>query len=205
MCWITTANNKPLDLNSIPVNSFSDIRDDLIERCKNHERVIGFFGIRDNDDVKLYIVLANDENSKIMITTVLFRNGDKRFNSITEKLPSFNLFEREFYEEFGIKPDNHPWLKPVRYGFNRYDKSLKIGDYPFLKAASDFQHEVGVGPVHAGVIEPGHFRFVCHGEKVHHLEIQLGYQHRGVEELFLKGDLKNKISLNIPPTPVAAP
>jgi len=40
-------------------------------------------------------------------------------------------------------------------------------------------HEVAVGPVHAGVIEPGHFRFQCHGETVHHLEIALGYQHRG--------------------------
>ncbi len=42
-------------------------------------------------------------------------------------------------------------------------------------------HEVAVGPVHAGVIEPGHFRFQCHGETVFHLEIALGYQHRGIE------------------------
>jgi Ni,Fe-hydrogenase III large subunit len=47
-------------------------------------------------------------------------------------------------------------------------------------------HEVGVGPIHASVIEPGHFRFMCHGEQVHHLEIQLGYQHRGVETLLLR-------------------
>lgn len=47
-------------------------------------------------------------------------------------------------------------------------------------------HEVGVGPIHAGVIEPGHFRFSCQGEDVHHLEIQLGFQHRGVEDLFLR-------------------
>jgi Ni,Fe-hydrogenase III large subunit len=45
---------------------------------------------------------------------------------------------------------------------------------------------VGVGPVHAGVIEPGHFRFQCHGEEILHLEIQLGYQHRGIEELLPK-------------------
>jgi Ni,Fe-hydrogenase III large subunit len=47
-------------------------------------------------------------------------------------------------------------------------------------------HEVGVGPIHASVIEPGHFRFMCHGETVHHLEIQLGYQHRGVEAMLLR-------------------
>jgi Ni,Fe-hydrogenase III large subunit len=45
---------------------------------------------------------------------------------------------------------------------------------------------VGVGPVHAGIIEPGHFRFVCNGEQILHLEIQLGYQHRGIEQLFLE-------------------
>ncbi|PIR19497.1 MAG: hydrogenase, partial [Elusimicrobia bacterium CG11_big_fil_rev_8_21_14_0_20_64_6] len=48
-------------------------------------------------------------------------------------------------------------------------------------------HEVAVGPVHAGIIEPGHFRFQCHGETIHHLEIQLGYQHRGVEALLAGG------------------
>lgn len=48
-------------------------------------------------------------------------------------------------------------------------------------------HEVAVGPVHAGIIEPGHFRFQCHGEIVPHLEISLGYQHRGIEEAILRG------------------
>jgi len=47
-------------------------------------------------------------------------------------------------------------------------------------------HEVGVGPVHAGIIEPGHFRFSCHGERIYHLEIELGFQHRGIKDLFIK-------------------
>ena len=50
----------------------------------------------------------------------------------------------------------------------------------------DEVHQVAVGPIHAGVIEPGHFRFMCHGEKVYDLEIMLGYQHRGVEKLLRK-------------------
>jgi Ni,Fe-hydrogenase III large subunit len=61
-----------------------------------------------------------------------------------------------------------------------------MADYPFFKVRGQEVHEVGVGPIHAGVIEPGHFRFMCHGEQVQHLEIQLGYQHRGVEALLLK-------------------
>jgi Ni,Fe-hydrogenase III large subunit len=57
----------------------------------------------------------------------------------------------------------------------------------FFQVAGEEVHEVAVGPVHAGVIEPGHFRFQCHGEVVHHLEISLGYQHRGVERALRGG------------------
>jgi Ni,Fe-hydrogenase III large subunit len=60
----------------------------------------------------------------------------------------------------------------------------------FFQMAGDEVHEVAVGPVHAGVIEPGHFRFQCHGETVYHLEISLGYQHRGVERAILAGPAK---------------
>ena len=52
----------------------------------------------------------------------------------------------------------------------------------FFRIEGEEIHEVAVGPIHAGIIEPGHFRFQCHGEKVYHLEISLGYQHRGIEK-----------------------
>ncbi|HEX5167664.1 MAG TPA: hypothetical protein VFW11_00720, partial [Cyclobacteriaceae bacterium] len=61
-----------------------------------------------------------------------------------------------------------------------------IENYPFYQIKSEELHEVGVGPIHAGIIEPGHFRFICNGEQILHLEIQLGYQHRGIEDLFLR-------------------
>jgi Ni,Fe-hydrogenase III large subunit len=67
--------------------------------------------------------------------------------------------------------------------------------HPFLASDSPSLHEVGVGPVHAGVIEPGHFRFICRGETIEHLEIQLGYQHRGVAKLMAEGEIRQKISL----------
>jgi Ni,Fe-hydrogenase III large subunit len=54
-------------------------------------------------------------------------------------------------------------------------------------------HQVAVGPVHAGIIEPGHFRFQCHGENVYHLEISLGYQHRGVERAMVDGPSNRQI------------
>jgi Ni,Fe-hydrogenase III large subunit len=59
------------------------------------------------------------------------------------------------------------------------------GNYPYYQVDGEEIHEVAVGPVHAGVIEPGHFRFNCIGERVLHLEIQLGYQHRGIEQQLL--------------------
>jgi hypothetical protein len=102
----------------------------------------------------------------------------------------FHLFEREIAEQYGIRPEGHPWLKMVRYHPNYADKpkmssamtTAKISPaIRLLCRRGDEIHEVAVGPVHAGVIEPGHFRFNCIGERVLHLEIQLGYQHRGVE------------------------
>jgi len=105
--------------------------------------------------------------------------------SFSAKNLAFSKFEREISENFGIKYADHPWQKPVRYSENRADKSKTIANYPFFTIESEEIHEVGVGPVHAGIIEPGHFRFICNGEQILHLEIQLGYQHRGIEQLFL--------------------
>ena len=67
------------------------------------------------------------------------------------------------------------------------NRALPIGMTDFFAMEGEEVHEVAVGPVHAGVIEPGHFRFQCHGETVYHLEISLGYQHRGVESALVGG------------------
>lgn len=101
------------------------------------------------------------------------------FHSLSADLPRFHAFERELWEQHGVAAHGHPWLKPIRFERGGLD------DYPFLKIEGKEVHEVNVGPIHAGVIEPGAFRFMCSGEMVHHLEIHLGYQHRGVERLLL--------------------
>jgi Ni,Fe-hydrogenase III large subunit len=66
------------------------------------------------------------------------------------------------------------------------ERQQHMDEHPFFSVRGQEVHEVGVGPIHASVIEPGHFRFMCHGEQVHHLELQLGYQHRDVEALLLQ-------------------
>src|SRR5205085_1434161 len=100
-------------------------------------------------------------------------------------------FEREIAEQYGIEPEEHPWLKPVRFP----PGGPTIGDAEFFSVAGSEIHEVAVGPVHAGVIEPGHFRFNCHGERVIHLEISLGYQHRGVERALHGGPDRRSLYL----------
>jgi Ni,Fe-hydrogenase III large subunit len=104
------------------------------------------------------------------------------YPSLTAEQPCAQMFERELWEQTGLVPTGHPWLKPVRYQGARQQH---MDEHPFFTVRGQDVHEVGVGPIHASVIEPGHFRFMCHGERIQHLEIQLGYQHRGVEALLL--------------------
>jgi len=155
--------------------------------CNDQKRIVSLFGNREGAGVRIYSVLADDEISYLYVSSALVKEGGS-YPSIAQHFLSAQLFEREIYEEFGIIPEGHPWLKPVRYPENAADKNLKMEEYPFFIMEGNQVHEVAVGPVHAGVIEPGHFRFMCTGEKVHHLEIQLGYQHRGVEKLMKEKD-----------------
>lgn len=144
--------------------------------------------------VELYAILADDGANRILAARAVVEGGE--FSSIAEVCPQVHLFEREIAEQFGLVPVGHPWFKPVRYvpsWTGRDAWGRRPGD-PILPAVGDFYrvegeqvHEVAVGPVHAGVIEPGHFRFQCHGEEVFHLEIALGYQHRGVEGALIGG------------------
>ena len=126
-----------------------------------------------------------------------------RFPSLTPDCPQVHLFEREIAEQCGVRPEGHPWLKPVRFhasyrpGHDAWGRQPGerpvVGVTDFFRVEGEEIHEVAVGPVHAGVIEPGHFRFQCHGEQVFHLEISLGYQHRGVERALVGGPNKRTI------------
>ncbi len=174
MNWIITENNKRINSNDIPTISIDEIKLDF---CKLGHRLIGFFGKQEFENIRLYVVLADDKVGKIYVTSTIFEPNIREYESFSTVYPQFHIFEREFYEEFGIEPLNHPWLKPLR---------INQETYPFFEMRGDEVHQVAVGPIHAGVIEPGHFRFMCHGEKVYDLEIALGYQHRGVEKCFIK-------------------
>jgi Ni,Fe-hydrogenase III large subunit len=143
-------------------------------------RLCAWFGVPEGKGTRLVAVVAFDADNTLAVGRS--EPLTKSYPSLTLRHPQAHLFEREVWEQHGLVPEGHPWLKPVR----RMD-----GDHPavgkFFEVAGDEIHEVSVGPVHAGVIEPGHFRFQCRGEEVLHLEIALGYQHRGVEEALVGG------------------
>jgi len=183
MKWIILKNNERIDALSIPTITTDELRAEI----KNMKlRPIGFFGKKEFENIRLYITLADDREGLIYVSSVLFTPEIKSYESLTKDYPQFHIFEREFYEEFGIEPKNHPWLKPLRINQDKY---------PFFAMQGEDVHEVAVGPIHAGVIEPGHFRFMCQGEKVYDLEIMLGYQHRGAEHLMLNPN--NRIAESI--------
>jgi Ni,Fe-hydrogenase III large subunit len=112
---------------------------------------------------------------------------------LTPNCPAAHHFEREIHEQWGVDPHGHPWRKPVR--FPPGGTGPAIGKADFFKVDGAEIHEVAVGPVHAGIIEPGHIRFNCHGERVIHLEISLGYQHRAIERALLGGAHRGTLHL----------
>lgn len=180
-------NNESVNIHSVPVLSYVEFSSTMIELLrKNENHCVTYFGFFQNEGLKFIAAVANDKMHQIFVFShFLLKSEKQELKSLTPKITALHIFEREIHENFGVDFPGHPWLKPVRFAHNRANPNLKINDYPFYKIESEELHEVGVGPVHAGIIEPGHFRFICNGENVLHLEIQHGWQHRGVEQAML--------------------
>ena len=127
-------------------------------------------------------VLRHDQRRRLYL---LRTEIPEQWRSLAKEFPQVAPFERELAEESGCMLQGHPQPAPLRYlpqrGTAPDEAGRYIGSHNFLRADGEEMHEVAVGPVHAGIIEPGHFRFLCHGETVFHLEIALGFQHRGIE------------------------
>jgi Ni,Fe-hydrogenase III large subunit len=140
-------------------------------------RLCAWFGVPESADLRLVAVLAFDADNTLAVGRS--EPFSKSYPALTRTHPQAHLFEREVWEQHGVTPEGHPWLKPVRK-INANGNAPANGE--FFRVVGREIHEVAVGPIHAGVIEPGHFRFQCAGEEVLHLEIALGYQYRGIEE-----------------------
>jgi Ni,Fe-hydrogenase III large subunit len=124
---------------------------------------------------QVHMALLEPADHGIAVLTLPCPNG--HYPSIGQTHPPAIRLERAIRDLFGFEPldlpDTRAWLDH-RDGTN----------YPFLPVEGEGLHQIPVGPVHAGIIEPGHFRFTCDGETVVRLEQRLGYTHKGVDELF---------------------
>lgn len=164
-------------LKDIPIYSFSDWKKRILHSIDNSSRISALFGVTipHTSTTRLYCILVDDETKRLSLSVT---DVEKEYLSLTPQCPQAHRFEREIVETLGVTPLGHPALKPIRNPMDPID---------FFKITGEETHEVAVGPVHAGVIEPGHFRFQCNGEEVFHLEIALGYQHRGIEHALIGG------------------
>lgn len=181
---IRIKNNQRVGIHEIPVipyEEFLETNTSLTEDVYFH--CVHYFAFPQGDTLRLFCCVADDTSGHILVSSSEV-DLHKKYPSFTARQFAWHVFEREIHEQTGLQYTDHPWLKPLRYSHDRVNTD-PLESYPFYKTDSEELHEVGVGPIHAGIIEPGHFRFICNGEKIIHLEIQLGYQHRGVEKLFL--------------------
>jgi Ni,Fe-hydrogenase III large subunit len=116
---------------------------------------------------------------------------DSTYPSVAARHPPAIRLERAIRDLFGLEavgaPDTRGWLDlgfwSVRRPLGKTTPSRKATPYEFLPAEGEGLHQIAVGPVHAGIIEPGHFRFTANGEYVVRLEQRLGYVHKGIEKL----------------------
>ena len=181
-------NGANFELGLVPVLKEDLFRRKVLEGCAQGARLVNLFGCPGNNgNVQIFATLGKDQKGEIVIFSMIIPYDRPSFQSLTPDLAQAHLFEREISEQFRITPDGHPWLKPVRYHSPQ--------GYPFYRIDGEEAHEVAVGPVHAGIIEPGHFRFQCHGEEILNLEIQLGYQHRGIEKMMEEISLERAVLL----------
>jgi Ni,Fe-hydrogenase III large subunit/Ni,Fe-hydrogenase III component G len=163
--------------------------------CSDERRANGAFVLRYVFDI------GKEDDVFVVVTARVEQEGpasQPAFPSIALLMPTAILYEREIKDMFGLIPEGNPddrpltlheyWPDatfPLRKEFKLRTKVAKVQnrDYRFLKVAGEGVSEIPVGPVHAGIIEPGHFRFSVLGETIVNLESRLSYTHRGIEKL----------------------
>ena len=154
--------------------------------------LVGLWG----DGQTVHMALAGEEAPRFAVISLPC--PDRRFPSVGRcHAPAIRL-ERAVRDLCGLVPDGapdvRPWLDHGRWGVRAPLAAMEAAPadgvaYQFLPVEGDSLHQIPVGPVHAGIIEPGHFRFTANGETVVRLEARLGYVHKGIEALMGGADV----------------
>jgi Ni,Fe-hydrogenase III large subunit len=159
--------------------------------------LLGLWG----DVPDIHMALLDESAGDIAVVSYACKDG--KYPSIAARhVPAVRL-ERAIRDLFGLEataaPDTRPWLDlgfwGVRHPLGKQRPAQKRAPYVFLPAEGEGLHQIPVGPVHAGIIEPGHFRFTANGEHVVRLEQRLGYVHKGIESLMAGASLDEAAKL----------
>lgn len=169
--------------------------------CTDECKIDGKFVLR-------YVFGKNGKDVFFVASTKIDKNSGK-FPTITTHIQSALLYEREIKDMFGLNPEGnsdqrplvlHNWPErnyPLRKDFDINAKLPQTkNEYSFLRVGGNGICEIPVGPVHAGIIEPGHFRFSMLGENITNLETRLFYTHRGVEKMAEQMPLEDVVLLS---------
>jgi Ni,Fe-hydrogenase III large subunit len=166
------------------------------ELAAGHTTLFGLWG----DTGQVHMALL--EGSEIVVVTIECPDG--KFASVGQVHPPAIRLERAIQDLYGLEPlghpDRRPWLDHGRFGVRhplgaRLEAEPMSPPYQFLQAEGEGLHQIAVGPVHAGIIEPGHFRFSVNGETVVRLEQRFGYVHKGIESLMAGVSVEKASSL----------
>jgi Ni,Fe-hydrogenase III large subunit len=160
--------------------------------------LLGLWG----EPATVHMAIMDGQTAEIAVVSLDCPN--RTFPSVGKHHPPALRLERAICDLFGLSaegsPDTRPWLDHNRWGVrsplgDRIDALQKAMPYRFLAAEGDGLHQIAVGPVHAGIIEPGHFRFTASGETVVRLEQRLGYVHKGIDGLMTGASLERGVEL----------
>lgn len=184
---IALTNRRSVPLARIPVLDGEQFAEAVVGAVTAGWRIVTLFGTPESGHtLRLIAILGHDETGRLQALTAI---TERQLPPLSRQCPQATPFEREIAEQCGAFPSGPGPFKPLRRHPPDHQPSgwptlpFDRDAYPWATIAGEEVHEVAVGPVHAGIIEPGHFRFQSYGEEVFGLEIMLGYQHRGVERL----------------------
>src|SRR3989339_837044 len=188
-------------------------KEDFVSVCSALHRVLKspvrmMFAREQQQNYAVSAVFLDDQLHRWVFAEIEITKTDPQYPALSQEMFSASLFEREIEEMFGIRPQGSPdqrrlrlhdevWPDkafPLRKDFSLPANSA-LGQYDFTRVAGEGVFEIPVGPVHAGIIGPGHFRFSVAGEPIILLEERLGFAHRGVEKLMEGRTLEQGLSL----------
>ncbi len=158
--------------------------------------LLGLWGDAGDVHLSVHLAVLDERAGEIAVVTLECPSG--RFPSVGALHPPAIRLERALRDLYGLEPvglpDTRPWLDLGFWGVQhplgaRRAAAPTRAPYVFLPTEGESLHQIPVGPVHAGIIEPGHFRFTANGETVVRLEQRLGYVHKGIDGLMVGATL----------------